>query len=463
MPAVVSQQIATPATPAVPREDLLGTDARDARRWLGLAVLALAYSGVLAIILVIGRIPGLAPALIHDPDFARRCLVVHVNLAVGVWFFSFVAGLVGLLPGPRPRRARIIAPSLTALGVVACAISMWFRSAAPVLSNYVPVLHDRLFLMGLALCALGISASFFDRRLLAVTRAPSLGPIPRDAALGLRTAACAFLIAMATIVVAYVTREPHGEVVAGYERLFWGGGHVLQIAAEMGMLAAWLILLRHETGETVLSPWRARVVFGSMLLPAFAAPWLTLDPLPNPAFTTIMELGLAPAVVVVIWSGARSLYRRRASCHAWSPAFSGLSTSVAMTLIGFMFGAAITANTTLTPAHYHMNIGAVTVAFMTVLLTFMSGREVPARWHRLAIWQPIIYGIGQSMFATGLGIAGFWGQAARKIYGPEQHGGTVVERSGLVFAGVGGLLALVGGAMFVVLIARAWRRRRLAE
>lgn len=430
----------------------------DALRWLGFAVIALALSGVLSIILVLGRIPGLAPALIRDVDFARRCLVVHVNLAVGVWFFAFLAGLFYLLPGPPRRNTISIALSITLIGVVACAISMWFPSATPVLSNYVPVLDSHLFVVGLALCAVGISASLVDRRLISKSVEPSL--IPPDAAYGLRFSAVTFLAAMTTIVVAYLTRDRHGATLAVYERLFWGGGHVLQISATMAMLAGWSILLNRETGRVVMSGRLAVIVFGAMLVPALAAPFLTLDASPNPVFTRLMEIGLAPAVGVVIWSGIALLVReRKASLRRWSPALVGLSTSVVMTLVGFVFGAGITTDTTLTPAHYHMNIGAVTVCFMSVLLTLLPTLGAPLRWPRLATWQPLIYGVGQGLFATGLGIAGFWGQAARKIYGPEQPGGPGAERNGLILAGIGGTLALVGGVMFIVIVYGTWRRR----
>ena len=40
--------------------------------------------------------------LVTDPLFFKRGLVVHVNLALVAWFYSFIAALLFLVPGPRP-------------------------------------------------------------------------------------------------------------------------------------------------------------------------------------------------------------------------------------------------------------------------------------------------------------------------------------------------------------------------
>src|SRR5690606_38344535 len=125
-------------------------------------------------------------------------------------------------------------------------------------------------------------------------------------------------------------------------------------------------------------------------------------------------------------------------------------------------GAAITGDTTLTPAHYHVSIGAVTVSFMTTLIVILPKLGAPIRRPRLAIWQPLLYGRGQTVFALGLAIAGFWGSAARKAYGGSAVSATA-ERIGWIIAAVGGLLAFAGGVAFVSIIVSSARRgaRRL--
>ena len=422
---------------------------RTAFSWFALALAALALSGVLALVLVIARLPG--SALIHDVDLARRSLVVHVDLATDVWFFAYLAGLLYLL-APGPRAARWL-PAIAALGVTAFVFSVAVRGAHPVLSNYVPVLDDGLFLSGLTIFAVALTAAILVGSWRA--RVDAGGLVPPEAATGVRVAALTFLVAIATFSTAYATRDP---ATRDFERLFWGGGHILQTSAAIAMLATWLILLRRVTGRPAMRPRTAAILFVAMLVPTLAGPALSLDRSPSPLFTSMMQFGIAPEVVVVIAAGVVSLWRAERRC-TWTPALTGLVVAVVMTLIGFALGARISANTTLVPAHYHLDIGAVTVSFMALTLTLLP--DLGARHERphLAALQPVIYGAGQTLFATGLAIAGAWGHAGRKLYGPEQHLSSS-GRLGFLLAGVGGGVALIGGGLFFVLIGKAWLRRR---
>ena len=46
--------------------------------------------------LIIGRMPVFSE-WVGDPLFFKRCLVLHVDLALIVWFFSFAAALYSLV------------------------------------------------------------------------------------------------------------------------------------------------------------------------------------------------------------------------------------------------------------------------------------------------------------------------------------------------------------------------------
>src|SRR5262245_5409609 len=70
------------------------------RAALGLAIGSLLLAGCFSLLLVVGRIPALAQ-WVTDPQFFKRCLVLHVDLALLVWFFAFAAALYSLLPGCR--------------------------------------------------------------------------------------------------------------------------------------------------------------------------------------------------------------------------------------------------------------------------------------------------------------------------------------------------------------------------
>lgn len=428
----------------------------DAVRWFLVAVGSLAVAGLLAVVLVVGRVPVIASTVIRDSEFARRSLIVHVNLAMGAWFFSCLAGLFCLMPGTRRTRSAPAAVSLAVLGMVAFTVPVFFKSATPVLSNYVAALDHKLFLAGLAIFAGGVLLNFADPRLIRTSR--NLSDIPGDAQAGLRAAVLTFFAALLTFAGAAWTQSPHMDPLAYYERLFWGGGHVLQAANTLGMLASWLILLSTLTGCTTVRPRIASLLFAAILMPHLTGPWLTFGGHSSRWFTRMMEFGLFPVATVLLIYGAKVLWHHREALTAEmleSPAFVGLATSSTMTVVGFVLGAMITADTTLIPAHYHANIGAVSVAYMAVLLMLVPRLGGTVSWPRLAAWQPLLFGAGQMTFVLGLAVAGTLGQAARKTYGRDQHLTTSAEWIGLIIVGVGGIIAFTGGVLFVVIMMRA--------
>jgi hypothetical protein len=422
-----------------------------ALRWFALAICALGGAGALAVVLVVMRVPGIASAAGLDPALARRCLVVHVDLATGVWFFATLAGLACLAK----TRTRLDNAGVTlATSGVIVLLSSALLDSRVVLSDYVPVLDHAAFLGGLAAFALGVVLE------TAWWRSPGREPwLPVEVQHGLRAGGVAFAFALLTIIAAYISRDPSA---ASYQDLFWGGGHVLQFAATAGMLACWLLLFHQTVGTHAISSRGAALVFVLLVAPAALGPALVLTRQDPAAFTRLMELGIFPAVVILTIAGAATALRhgRRSDLH-WplqAIAARGLFIAVAMTFLGFVLGAEIRGNTTLTPAHYHISIGAVTVSFMTALLILLPRFGVPVAHPRLAMWQPGIYGGGQTLFASGLAIAGFWGHSGRKLYDGERIVTAPVERIGWTIAGIGGLLALAGGILFVVLVVTSVKR-----
>ncbi len=67
------------------------------------------------------------------------------------------------------------------------------------------------------------------------------------------------------------------------------------------------------------------------------------------------------------------------------------------------------------------------------------------------VYQPVVFGFGQTIFALGFGFAGIQG-AARKTYGAEVHVRSVSEYIGLGVMGIGGLIAVIAGIMFLWLV-----------
>lgn len=421
---------------------------RDAAYWFALAIAALGVAAIFSLVLVVGRTPFFLTLVAGDTEFARRSLVVHVNLSLGVWFFCNLAGLFCLLPGARKFRPAPAAAALATLGVIVFSVPMFFRSATPILSDYVPVLHHPLFFIGLILFAAGIALNFFDARLLST--APVPGDIPEPAQQGVRLAVLTFFLALLTMAGAYFTRPEGADAAAYFQHLFWGGGHVFQAVNTLGMLVAWLILLRHLTGKAGVSTGVAGAFFGLIVLCHVGAPWVAFRHLSPLWFTRMMEFGLFPAVLAFLGFGLITLWRQRRELNTRTPAFVGFVSSALMALIGFVLGGMITVSNTLIPAHYHANIGAVTVAYMAMMLALLRETGYDVAWPRLAAWQPAIYAVGQMAFVLGYAIAGSFGDAARKTYGqaPAHESAWL----GMAIAGAGGAVALIGGVIFVLIV-----------
>lgn len=450
-------------------EESVKLDVIAARRWFLLAVGSLLVAGLLALTLVIGRTPGL-DRLVSDPLLFKRALVVHVDLSLVVWFYAFIAALFTLIPA-RPPRPRVITlpPLLGVVGVVLLVVAAALPSAKPVLSNYVPVLDHPLFAAGLLTFGCALVLAIAGPRLLPSSEEPSgLRLFPSASIVGLRAAALCLLIAVQVFVATALATPDFLPTESRYEIVFWGGGHVLQLASEAAMVAVWIALLAPLLGRSPLSRAQANVVFGGLLLAALVAPLLCFyDPTSDAyrsGFTRLMRWGVFPFVLLALGLIVRSILRARANGslphHFFKDRrFLAFAASVFLTLLGFVLGALIRGSNTMVPAHYHASIGAVTASFFgaAFILYKPLGLAAPrGRLFRLTRYQPLVYGIGQSLFAIGFGLAGAHGMA-RKAYGAEQVRRTFVESLGLGVMGLGGLVAVAAGILFLAITLSALR------
>lgn len=440
----------------------------ETRRWCGLAVGSLVIAGLLSLAVVLGRLPVLS-GLIDDPLFFKRCLVTHVNLALAVWFYSFLAALVAL-GSARARSAVRLPAFVTAVcGVAAMLAGSWVRGAQPILANYVPVIDHPLFAAGLGAFFGGMFIWFLHALISRPAGgAPAAAGVPPASALGFQAAAVIAVIAGSAWISARAGLPAGLDPYTRAEFLAWGPGHVLQAANTCAMLAVWLWLLARVTGEPPLSARAAGFIYAALIVPQCAMPLLTvrgtLDPLYHSGATLLMRWSLFPAVVAVAAVGARHLrLHRRAVREADArarAALAALGASAALCLLGMILGACIRGSTTLVPAHYHASLGAVTVSFMAAvhLVCEAARREgaADAGLWRAARRQIIVFGWGQTVFVLGFAIGGLYG-LGRKTYGAEQHVRSAGEVVGLVVMGAGGLLAVAGGVWFLCLALREMR------
>lgn len=433
----------------------------DARRalatgWLALAIGALLASGLFSILLVLSRAPYVKDVF-PLADFFRVALVVHVDLSVLVWFSAF-AGLLWSLHG---------APRLMWLGwaglggATAATLGM---SAAPfvgggpaLMSNYIPVLDSPLFLGALVL--FGASCALMIGRALAV--APRVGTRPDGAAalrFGLNAAAISAAVALVAFAWSYVEVPGEVERKAYFEVLFWGGGHVLQFTWTILMFVAWLWLADAIGARNPLSPRIAILLFAIALVSVFATPviYLAYEVVSVEHYrmqTWLMRVGGGLAIVPFAAAILFCLIRAPKSSAATAPLKAALFWSLALFGAGGLIGLAISGSNVKVPAHYHGSIVGVTLAFMGLVYYLLPRMGFGRPQGRLARLQPALYGGGQLLHIIGLLWSGGYG-VQRKVAGADQVLRTPEQVAGMGLMGLGGLLAVIGGILFAIVVLR---------
>lgn len=432
----------------------------DARRWSSLAVGSLVLAGLLSLSVVIGRIPVISAA-IGDPLFFKRCLVVHVDLSLSVWFYGFIASLLALRSRQGNGALGRVAFGVSLLGVCGMVAGGLARGAEPVLSNYIPVIDHPLFLGGLAAFFVGVLICFATE--LSRSSSRLAGAIPQAARIGLQASALLVTVAAVTWVSA-VSGMPAGvDTTTFYEFSIWGAGHALQVANASAMMAVWLWVLERATGKAPLSRKGATILFTALAAPHFVLPLLTyrgtMDTLYHSGATQLMRWGIFPMMLTLVGLGARHLWKHRAETKGdlARALRAGFLASVSLSVLGVVLGLCIRGSNTLVPAHYHASLGGVTVAFMTAayfITSLARGSEgLGAKLWRGAKRQLFLFAVGQSVFAIGFGIGGVYG-LGRKSYATEQHVRSLGEYIGLGTMGLGGIVAMVAGLWFLGIVLR---------
>jgi len=440
-------------------------------RWFGLAVLSLIVSGILSGILVLGRVPAVA-RVVEAPFFFKRLLVCHVDLALLVWFCCCTAAMTCLYPGrQRPHESSISSDPafLSALtGVGALILGAILPGGQPVMSNYIPVIDHPVFLAGLIFFGVGV-AHHLARFLHGVVW--TRGTEDRNdhaVRLALGAAAIAFLTAILTFALSFANTRPGGDLTFYYERLMWGGGHTLQVAYTAAMLGGWLHCVSGVTGVRVLSRRSGLILFTLLVAPHLISPLLAAQGTDSGAYlaghTQLMRWAIFPVTLVVLGCCVYSLirhHRNQKSAQPWHSDFRflGFALSAALLVLGFVLGAMIRGSNTLVPAHYHATIGAVTVIFMTMtypVAVSLVPRLARPETAKRAVRQLACFGFGQALFVGGFATGGFHDLPRKSFDGFISHM-TPGLAFGLTAMVVGGLLALVGGVLYIVFLVRLGR------
>ncbi len=338
--------------------------------------------------------------------------------------------------------------------------SPFLGAGEPLMNNYVPILQHPVFYTGLGLFTAGIS-SHLVRSLL--TRNHDAG-LDGDGALrfGITFSAVITAVAIAAFLASLfgITATMGGQVY--FEFLFWGGGHVLQFTYTLLMLIAWVVLASNSQCQYVLTPRLTLFFLVLAALPVITVPFLYLahdivSPGHRLAFTELMKFGglsclpLGLAVLASWWGADKARGEGRYLRSA-------LGASVVLFTAGGIMGFMVSGLNVVIPAHYHGSTVGVTIAFMGLGYYLLPRLGFGPISPRMAFWQPIIYGGGQMMHIIGLAWSGGYG-VHRKTTGLSQGVDRLGEVAGMGLMGLGGLVSVIGGLLFLIVAYKSIRSK----
>jgi cytochrome c oxidase subunit 1 len=451
--------------------------------------------GIAAVLVLLTRWQ--AVHLLSAPMF-YRLLTVH-GMSMLIFFILFFEMAILYFAGPVLLNSRVPAPR-TAWGafwtMVAGALlvewAMWTGRADVLFTSYVPLRAHPLFYLGVILFAVGalaVTILFFASLVVAKRERTYTGSVPL-VTYGALTAA---IIAVITLVHGAAIYIPTFFWSLGwmnvdpqvYRLVWWALGHSSQQVNVAAMVAVWYLLAALTVGGVVLNEKVSRGAF--VLYVAFismaSAHHLLVDPGVGPAWKVwntsyFMYLAVLASMIhgFTVPAGIEAGQRRRGlrkGMFEWlrkapwgDPGFSSLVFSIVV--FGFVGGITgvtvgteqiniIAHNTLRIPGHFHSTVVSGTaMAFMglTYYVIPLIFRKQVAFWP-LARIQPYLFAGGMLVFAIAMTLAGTFGVPRRHwdiSFTGAPFGFEYSPAADLMLGvtAVGGLVAALGGAIYIV-------------
>ncbi len=430
---------------------------RQSAAWLGLALTSLVIGGLFVILVVLSRTPGIQD-IIPWVDFFKTALVVHVDMTVLVWFLAF-AGVLWSFNNKSNCSLCGWAPiGLAAMGMLGMTTAPFIGEGNPLMNNYVPVLQNTFFITSLGLFGLGFAIQIFNGLVTSHSVGKQMDG-PAAMRFGLYTALVAALLAVVSVIWSYVTLPGGLEGERFYELLFWGGGHVLQFTHTLLMMVVWLWLATVSGVPVQGSPRIVILLFVLSVVPVLLAPVIYILYSIESAeyiigFADLMKYGGGLGVLPLGLLMLVSLKAANRPDERYRAERSALFYSILLFGVGGIIGFMISGSNVRIPAHYHGSIVGVTIAFMGItyyLLPRLGFQKPLGKW---ALRQPTIYGVGQLLWVLAMAYTGGHG-VQRKTAGAEQALKNMGDHIAMGIMGIGGVVAIVGGIIFLVVVFKA--------
>lgn len=427
------------------------------RGWLWLGLAALLGSGIFSILLVLSRTPYIS-SMIPWIDFFHTAIVVHVDLSVLVWFLAFAGVLWSLGGSERYALLGKLALAVAGLSTALMALAPFIGDGKPLMSNYVPVLQHPIFLVGLTGFALGFSLLVVRSAIARISFGRS---VSASAAMHIGLYACTIsaVIAIIALLWSYLTIPAYVQGENYYELLFWGSGHVLQFTYTLLMLVSWLWLASASGVLIPLSPRVLAFLFVIGLAGVFFVPVIYLVAPVTTAehtlmFTWLMQYAGSLAALPLSLALVYGIIDSGKAQSSHSAQRAALWMSMILFGVGGVIGFYIQSSNVTIPAHYHGSIVGVTLALMGVTYDLLPRLGFAMPHQRLAHIQPYLYGGGQLLHVIGLAWSGGYG-VQRKVAGAAQGLDMIEKKIAMGLMGFGGLISIIGGFIFLVIVLRA--------
>ncbi len=435
-------------------------DVNGTKRWLLIAVLSLAISGIYSIIVALLRVPQIHKIMPYDESF-KVSLIIHVDLSVIIWFLSIH---LYFLSKSLSIKFQYITGQffwIALASIILISISPFLAEGKPYLNNYVPILHNIIFIVGLAI----FLSTYFAMVILFLidffTRKRRLNAYI-DAFL-LTSALTAIIMFFVTYVSYKQLMELHalweGDYFFFFEYLFWGGGHVLQfVYIALGQFVWIYFFTKMFPKVSEKDGWLSSVFIINFLC---VVPAIYFSIAFNVSSNSYIEFytfhmkhfgGLSSLILAAILIFCAVKFDKSKTRNLDHYFFC----SAVMFVFGGGLGFVINESSTIIPAHYHGSIVAITIAIMGYIYEQLKESDLKDKFNKISLYQIYIYFFGQFLHIAGLAFSGGYG-ALRKTPGGVY---TAKAKFFLGLIGAGGLFAMIGGLIFVYISIRYFMLRK---
>ncbi|MFK8040191.1 MAG: hypothetical protein AB8B67_02500 [Rickettsiaceae bacterium] len=425
-------------------------------QYLRNALISLAISGLYSIIIVLMRSPLFPPNI--SSYFFKVSLVVHVNLSVFVWMISILHIIWSIYSNNIFLQK--ICCNISLISITLIAISPFTELSEPIMSNYIPMLDNNLiFALGMGLFGASTLTLLINTIYDFISSNECKDEIINAASI---SSAIIFLVAVFCFSMSYFSLEQLISLTIldshlYFELLFWSMGHALQFLYSNMYVAVLIILVRKILNEKLYfnkiyqylffanSLFCSFGLFGNIVYEIYDSDFKDFYTMQMIYFGSISAIITIILLLYEICTGKATMQSKNCvSTHA-------VICSSLLFLFGGVIGALIREINVTIPAHYHGSVVGITIGFMGFCYYLQNIKA------KIATWQIYILSIGQSFHILGLLIAGGYG-VARKTPGATEM--SLIAKIAMGIMGIGGLIAILGGLMFVIICSVQYHKAR---